>query len=195
MSVYIYFHLLDLGDENCTEIVPIATSSKVNGMKTRRADVKKKVVTKKIGIKPPETKTLKAKKDDKKKKPPLKKTRISAVGNVYKLNTTDPGIVHTDTKMDDANTPIVMASVGIVSKPGANTVVVQAAASVSSKNSDTSTISTGSIELRLSEMISPIKIVANSSTDHQSGNILIFSFRFLNEMHFECSFLNFIRLI
>lgn len=153
-------------------------------MKNRRVDVdvdvnvKKKVVTEKIQIKQTETKRLNtkgvvAKKDDKKKKSPLKRPRkvISAVKKVYRLNKTDAEID------DDANTPVVMA----LTKPDASTVVLQSATSVSSKNSDTSTLSAGSIEKRLSEMISPIKIATKTSTNHQSGKFYLIS----NKTHFE----------
>lgn len=174
------------GEEKCTPIVPDEKDTTVNGLKTRRVDIEKRIVRKKIErkrVEPRKTetkKTVEKKKIEPKSKQPLKKKRISAIGHTNKFNKTDLGIASTNSTKKTADNRIL-------TKPDVNKIVPQSdhvATSVSSKHSDISTTSTGSIEQRLSEMISPVRKEAIISTN-QIGNIFVIS----SKMQFRCSIL------
>lgn len=140
-------------------VVPVAKAKRQNGIKTQptaaddqfvtKKNRTRKVESKKVEAKKTDTKKIEAKKPESKKKPPPKKKRISPITS--KLNATDPGILH-NLKRDTA-------------KSARNTNVEHSTTGVSSMESDASATSTGSIEKRLSEIISP-----SNSTVEKTNN-------------------------
>lgn len=137
-------------------------AKKIDAKKTET----KKTETKKTETKKIDTKKIVTKKSETTKKLPPKKKKISAIRSASKFNNTDPGIAHTVAEIasDAANNTLI--------EP--NATVLPPAVSISSKNSDTSTVSTGSIEQKLSEMISPIKTIAQISTDQMGKFLFVF---------------------
>lgn len=123
----------------------------------------KKTVPKKAETKQPETK----------KKPAPKKKAITPINRASpRLNSTVLGIMHTPTDVSKSDGPKEVPINGLLVKTNASAIALNSVPNISSNLSNTSTTSNGSIEQRLSEMISPIKAIAEN-TANQMGKFLL----------------------